>query len=107
MIETNFPERACSEHISDQVNLKWSLLNTETNGVALLNGISLSSAMLSLITVAPLQWGKQIYYCYLQKREFSFIYLFKKPFRYICRRGLIATTDGNQMLHGPKHQIRS
>lgn len=62
MIETNFPERACSEHISDQVNLKWSLLNTETNGVALLNGISLSSAMLSLITVAPLQWGKKSQY---------------------------------------------
>lgn len=62
IVETNYPERACSEHISDQVNLKWSLLNTEINGKALLKGITLSSAMLSLITVAPLQWRKNTLY---------------------------------------------
>lgn len=60
-IETNFLERASSEHISDQVNLKWSLLNTEINGIALLKGITLSSAMLGLITVAPLQWRKNLF----------------------------------------------
>lgn len=51
-------ERACSEHITDQVNLKWTLTGTETSGVTSLRGISLSAAMLGLITVAPLQWGE-------------------------------------------------
>lgn len=51
-------ERACSEHISDQVNLKWTLTGTETRGVTSLRGISLSATMLGLITVAPLQWGE-------------------------------------------------
>lgn len=53
-------ERACSEHISDQVNLKWTLTGTETSGVTSLRGISLSATMLGLITVAPLQWGEYI-----------------------------------------------
>lgn len=56
--EAELTERACSEHISDQVNLKWMLSGTESEGVASLKGISLSPAMLSLVTVAPLQWGK-------------------------------------------------
>lgn len=56
--EINYIERACSQHIADQVNLKWALLTLDTKGIASLEGISLSSAMLSLITVAPLQWSK-------------------------------------------------
>lgn len=55
--EIDLTERVCSEHISDQVNLKWSLAGTETNGITSLKGITLSSTMLGLITVAPLQWG--------------------------------------------------
>lgn len=55
--EIELPERLCAEHISSSVNLKWSL-TTETTGVATLKGISLSNAMLDLVTVAPLQWGK-------------------------------------------------
>lgn len=59
--EVDLTERACSEHISDQVNLKWTLTGTETSGVTSLRGISLSATMLGLITVAPLQWGEFIF----------------------------------------------
>lgn len=55
--DEDLTERACSEHISDQVNLKWTLTGTEAQGITSLKGITLSSTMLSLITVAPLQWG--------------------------------------------------
>lgn len=55
--EIDMTERACAEHIADQVNLKWTLNGTETTGVATLKGISLSPTMLDLVTVAPLRWG--------------------------------------------------
>lgn len=58
--EIDFTERACSDHIADNVNLEWTLIGTDTNGVATLKGISLSPTMLDIVTVAPLQWGK---YC--------------------------------------------
>lgn len=51
-------ERVCSEHIAENVNLKWSLPGLDCNGVASLRGISLSPTMLDLVTVPPLQWGK-------------------------------------------------
>lgn len=47
----------CSEHIADQVSLKWTLAGTETEGIASLKGISLSPTMLDLVTIAPLEWG--------------------------------------------------
>lgn len=56
--ESDSSEKACSEHIADQVNLKWMLSGTETRGLCSLRGIALSATMLGLITVAPLQWGK-------------------------------------------------
>ncbi|XP_059618131.1 protein brunelleschi [Phlebotomus argentipes] len=49
-------EKICSGHIADQVNLRWSLVGTETKGLASLKGITLSPVMLDLVTVAPLQW---------------------------------------------------
>lgn len=55
--EVDLTERACSDHIADQVNLNWTLIGTETKGIATLKGISLSPTMLDLVTVAPLQWG--------------------------------------------------
>uniref|UniRef100_A0A6B2EIB5 Putative targeting complex trapp subunit n=1 Tax=Phlebotomus kandelakii TaxID=1109342 RepID=A0A6B2EIB5_9DIPT len=54
--EVDHIEKICSGHISDQVNLHWSLAGTETKGLASLKGITLSPAMLDLVTVAPLQW---------------------------------------------------
>lgn len=55
-MDTN--QRMCSEHISNLVQLSWSLLSTEIKGTASLKGITLSSTMLGLITVPPLKWGK-------------------------------------------------
>lgn len=59
--ESDLTEKACSEHISDQVNLNWTLSGTDTRGLCSLRGIALSSTMLGLITVAPLQWGKCLF----------------------------------------------
>lgn len=56
--EIDLPEKLCSEHIAELVNLKYLLATTETAGVASLRGISLSSTMLDLVTVSPIQWGK-------------------------------------------------
>lgn len=53
-------QQFCSKHISDSVQLNWSLLGTEIKGTASLRGITLSSAMLSIITVAPLKWSKYL-----------------------------------------------
>lgn len=111
VVEANYPERACSNHISDQVNLKWSLLNTEINGKALLKGITLSSAMLSLITVAPLQWRKQTFSKWMKNNQISKFFFLLRPYSRVIYRNLywwkpIATTDWNQMLHWPMRQIR-
>ncbi|GAB0091455.1 Protein brunelleschi [Sergentomyia squamirostris] len=54
--EVDHIEKICSGHIADRVNLRWSLMGTETKGLASLKGITLSPAMLDLVTVAPLQW---------------------------------------------------
>lgn len=56
--EIDLPEKLCSEHIANLVNLKYHLATTETQGVATLRGISLSSTMLDLVTVSPIQWGE-------------------------------------------------
>lgn len=51
-------ERVCSTHIAELVQLRWTLSGTENTGCASLRGISLSPAMMDLVTVAPLQWGE-------------------------------------------------
>jgi trafficking protein particle complex subunit 9 len=56
--DVDLPERLCAEHIANLVNLKWELSGHEVNGIASLRGISLSSTMLDLVTVAPIQFGK-------------------------------------------------
>lgn len=55
---TDLTERVCSEHIAENVNLKWSLPALDCNGIASLKGITLAPTMLDLVTVSPLQWGK-------------------------------------------------
>lgn len=55
--EIDLPEKLCAEHIANLVDLKYHLASTETHGVASLRGISLSSTMLDLVTVSPIQWG--------------------------------------------------
>lgn len=56
--EIDLPEKLCSEHIANLVNLRYQLSPSETHGVATLRGISLSSTMLDLVTVSPIQWGE-------------------------------------------------
>lgn len=58
--EVDLPERLCAEHIANLVNLKWQLAGNEVIGIASLRGISFSSTMLDLVTVAPIQFGKKI-----------------------------------------------
>ncbi|XP_058454101.1 protein brunelleschi [Malaya genurostris] len=53
-------ERVCSEHISENVSLKWSLPGLDCSGVASLRGITLSPTMLDLVTVPPLQWEVKV-----------------------------------------------
>lgn len=59
--DVDLPEKLCAEHISKAVNLQWALAAGETTGIATLKGISLSTTMLDLVTVAPLQWGTYIF----------------------------------------------
>lgn len=56
--DVDLPEKLCAEHISNAVNLKWTLSGAEATGVATLKGISLSHTMLDLVTLAPLQWSE-------------------------------------------------
>lgn len=65
--DADLMQQSCSKHISDSVQLNWSLLGTEIKGTASLRGITLSSAMLSIITVAPLKWSK------IELQFFSFV----------------------------------
>jgi hypothetical protein len=60
--DVDLPEKLCAEHIASLVNLKWQL--AETCGIASLRGISLSSTMLDLVTVAPIQFGRFSFQCY-------------------------------------------
>lgn len=55
--EIDLPEKLCAEHIAGLVNLNYHLASTNTRGIATLRGISLSSTMLDLVTVSPIQWG--------------------------------------------------
>lgn len=68
--DAELSQQACSKHISDSVQLNWSLLNTEIKGTASLRGITLSSAMMSIITVAPLKWGKWIQFFFISSIYF-------------------------------------
>lgn len=51
--------RICSEHIAEQVKLKWLLSATDSKGVASLKGITLNSRMLDVVRMSPLEWGKE------------------------------------------------
>ncbi|XP_050076583.1 protein brunelleschi [Anopheles maculipalpis] len=57
---SDLTERVCSEHISENVNLKWSLPGIDCHGTASLRGITLSPTMLDLVTVPPLEWEVKV-----------------------------------------------
>ncbi|XP_066262236.1 protein brunelleschi [Euwallacea similis] len=52
--------KICSQHISEQVKLKWLLNATDSVGVALLKGITLNSRMLDIVRMSPLEWEVKI-----------------------------------------------
>lgn len=47
---------ACSEHISSLVKLQWALSPSERSGQASLHGITLSSEMLDVVRMSPVNW---------------------------------------------------
>lgn len=54
---TNSIEQQCSEHISQQVDLKWHLLQNDIVGKASVKGITLSQGMMDIVRMSPLNWG--------------------------------------------------
>ncbi|XP_067624858.1 protein brunelleschi isoform X2 [Eurosta solidaginis] len=48
--------KLCSEHVAERVKISWLLTGTDIQGIASLNGIVLTSSMIDLTTVSPLQW---------------------------------------------------
>lgn len=60
---------ACSVHIAERVKLNWMIAGSENQGIASLKGITLTSAMMDLIAVSPLQWG--MYYPVFENMVFD------------------------------------
>ena len=50
--------KICSEHIAERVQINWTLSGSVTQGVASLRGLQLSTNMIDLTTVSPLEWSK-------------------------------------------------
>lgn len=50
-------DQVCSEHIANQVDLRWHLLGTGAKGKASLKGFTLSPDMLDEVRMSPLSWG--------------------------------------------------
>ncbi|XP_049875620.1 protein brunelleschi [Pectinophora gossypiella] len=53
---TNSLELMCSEHITNNVDLKWNLLHSDISGRASVKGITLSQAMMDIVRMSPLNW---------------------------------------------------
>lgn len=54
----------CSEHITDLVDLRWSLLTSDSKGVASLKGINLTASMLDIVRMSPLDWGIHFFFIF-------------------------------------------
>ncbi|XP_050682191.1 protein brunelleschi [Leptidea sinapis] len=55
-VSTNSLELMCSEHITNNVHLKWHLMQTNVFGRASVKGITLSQAMIDIVRMSPLNW---------------------------------------------------
>lgn len=53
--------KICSEHITELVELRWHLSTTDTRGVASLKGINLTTRMLDIVKMSPLDWGMYLH----------------------------------------------
>lgn len=52
--------KICSEHIASLADITWRLPASGTTGKASLKGISLTTDMLDIVRMSPLQWGNDI-----------------------------------------------
>lgn len=55
---SNSLELMCSQHITDSVALSWRLAQAGASGRASVRGITLSQAMIDIVRMSPLNWGK-------------------------------------------------
>ncbi|XP_026321258.1 protein brunelleschi [Hyposmocoma kahamanoa] len=53
---SNSLELMCSEHITNNVDLKWHLMQSDIRGRASVKGITLSQAMMDIVRMSPLNW---------------------------------------------------
>ncbi|KAL0871281.1 hypothetical protein ABMA27_005032 [Loxostege sticticalis] len=53
---TNSLELMCSEHITNNIDLRWHLQHSGIGGRASVRGITLSQAMMDIVRMSPLNW---------------------------------------------------
>ncbi|KAH9630266.1 hypothetical protein HF086_012451 [Spodoptera exigua] len=53
---TNSLELMCSEHITNNISLRWHLMQSDITGRASVKGITLSQAMMDIVRMSPLNW---------------------------------------------------
>lgn len=53
---SNSLELMCSEHITNNIDLRWHLMQSDINGRASVKGITLSQAMMDIVRMSPLNW---------------------------------------------------
>ncbi|XP_030020287.2 protein brunelleschi [Manduca sexta] len=53
---TNSLELMCSEHITNNTDLRWRLMQSDITGRASVKGITLSQTMLDIVRMSPLKW---------------------------------------------------
>ncbi|XP_059052611.1 protein brunelleschi [Achroia grisella] len=53
---SNSLELMCSEHITNNIDLRWHLMQSDINGKASVKGITLSQTMMDIVRMSPLNW---------------------------------------------------
>lgn len=49
--------KLCSDHIASQVDLYWKFSSPNREGHAKVNGLTLSTNMLDIVRISPINWG--------------------------------------------------
>lgn len=69
---TNSLELMCSEHITNNTDLKWNLVHSDISGRASVKGITLSQTMMDIVRMSPLNWEVSINsQCIKPQEEFN------------------------------------
>ncbi|KAI5642094.1 low-density lipoprotein receptor domain class A domain-containing protein [Phthorimaea operculella] len=66
---TNSLELMCSEHITNNVSLRWHLMQSDISGIASVKGITLSQAMMDIVRMSPLDWEVSVNSQYIKPQE--------------------------------------